>query len=56
MPKCKTALQHGCSSVNLLHIFRTSFYKNTYRGLLLYTENISWAVKYSGVFVKGFFI
>ena len=23
------ALQHGCSSVNLLYIFRTSFYKNT---------------------------
>ena len=23
------------STVNLLHIFRTSFYKNTYRGLLL---------------------
>ena len=28
-------LQHGCSPVNLLHIFRTHFYKNTYEGLLL---------------------
>ena len=26
---------HGCSPVNLLHIFRTHFYKNTYEGLLL---------------------
>ena len=28
-------LLHGCSPVNLLHIFRTIFYKNTFRGLLL---------------------
>ena len=28
-------LQHGCSPVNLLHIFRTPFPKNTYGGLLL---------------------
>ena len=28
-------LQHGCSSVNLLNIFRTPFYKNTSGGLLL---------------------
>ena len=27
-------LQHGCSPVNLLYNFRTSFYKNTSRGLL----------------------
>ena len=27
--------RHGCSPVNLLHIFRTPFYKNTYGGLLL---------------------
>ena len=27
------ALRHGCSPVNLLHVFRTSFYKNTYEGL-----------------------
>ena len=28
-------LQHGCSPVNLLHIFRTPFPKKRYRGLLL---------------------
>ena len=42
MPKCdfnKVALQitlrHGCSPVNLLHIFRTPFPKNTSGWLLL---------------------
>ena len=30
----ETTLRHGCSSVNLLHIFRTTFLKNT-SGLLL---------------------
>ena len=45
MPKCdfnKVALQlieitlwHVCSPVNLLHIFRTPFYKNTSGSLLL---------------------
>ena len=29
------ARRHGCSSVNLLHIFRTTFYKNSFEGLLL---------------------
>ena len=28
-------LQHGCSPVDLLHIFRTTFPKNTSGGLLL---------------------
>ena len=28
-------LQHGCSPVNLLHIFRTPFPKNTYERLLV---------------------
>ena len=28
-------LQHGCSPVNMLHIFRTAFYKNTYERLLV---------------------
>ena len=28
-------LRYGCSPVNLLHIFRTPFYKNTSGGLLL---------------------
>ena len=31
-------LRHGCSPVNLLHIFRTHFYKNTSGGLLLGME------------------
>ena len=42
MPKCdllcsfiEIALRHGCSPVNLLHIFKTLFYKNTSGGLLL---------------------
>ena len=29
------ALRHGCSRVNLLHIFRTPFPTNTFEGLLL---------------------
>ena len=29
------ALRHGCSPLNLLHIFRTPFYKKTSGGLLL---------------------
>ena len=50
MPKCdfnkvvlqrsEIAFQHGCFPLNLLHIFRTPFYKNTYGGLLL-TVNIN---------------
>ena len=31
----ETALQHGCFPVNLMHIFRTPFPKNTSGGLLL---------------------
>ena len=31
----KIALQHGCSPVNLLHIFRTPFPRNTFGWLLL---------------------
>ena len=31
------ALRHGCSPVNLLHIFRTPFLKNTSGRLLLNT-------------------
>ena len=39
MPKCnfnKVALRRGCSLVNLLHIFRTLFAKNTSEQLLLH--------------------
>ena len=42
MPKCdlqsnfiEVTLRHECSPVNLLHIFRTPFHKNTYGGLPL---------------------
>ena len=45
MPKCdfnkvlkqtiEITLSHGCSPVYLLHIFRTPFCRNTYRGLPL---------------------
>ena len=49
MPKCdlnlkllynfiEIALRHGCSPVNLLHVFKTLLYKNTYGGLLLYKD------------------
>ena len=33
------ALRHGCSPVNLLHIFRTPFLKNTSGWLLLHWSN-----------------
>ena len=46
MPKCnfnevacnfiKITLRHGCSPVNLLHIFRTPFPRNTSEWLLMY--------------------
>ena len=34
-------LQHGCLSVNLLHIFRVRFLKNTSGALLLHPSVIS---------------
>ena len=34
------ALRHGCSSVNLLHIFRTPFTRNTSGWLLLNVGNV----------------
>ena len=36
MLKCEVALPHGCSPVNLLHIFIAPFHKNIPGGLLLY--------------------
>ena len=36
MSKCNFTLRHGCSPVNLLHIFRIPFLKNTFRWLLLF--------------------
>ena len=42
MPKCdfNKVAKHGYSPVNLLHIFRTSFPKNTSGRLLLNIDNI----------------
>ena len=42
MPKCdfiEIALRRGCSPVNLVHVFRTSFPKKTPEGLLLKQSN-----------------
>ena len=36
----KIALWHGCSPVNLLHIFRTPFPKNNFGGLLLLSHDL----------------
>ena len=44
MPKCdfiEMTLLHGCSPVNLLHIFRTPFTTNTAGWLLLIIINFS---------------
>ena len=48
MPKCDfiesifigIRLRHGCSPVNLLHFFRTPFFKNTSGGVLLSIQEI----------------
>ena len=37
MSKCDFTLEHGCSHVNLLHIFGTPFLKNTSDGQLLFS-------------------
>ena len=39
-------LQHGCSPVDVLHYFRTSFLKNTYGGLLKNTQISTIPVQY----------
>ena len=33
--KVEVTLRYGCSPVNVLHIFRTAFFKNTSGGLLV---------------------
>ena len=38
MPKWEIPLRHGYSPVNLLHIFRIPFTKNTFGGLILQNE------------------
>ena len=37
-------LRHGCSPVNLLHIFRTSFLKNASGWLLLILSKANWRI------------
>ena len=43
MPKSdfNKVAQHGCSPVNLLHIFRIPFFKNTSELLLLLVDSVS---------------
>ena len=60
MPKCdsiKLQMQrYGCYPVNLLHIFRIPFHKNTYGGVFLnFKSNISQAsdIKKIATYVKG---
>ena len=40
------ALRHGCSPVNLLHIFRTPFPRNTSGWMLLQTDVLDYYSKY----------
>ena len=54
----ESALRHGCSPVNLMNIFRTPFYKNTSKWLLLLMSVWSTLnVKYCKVLhsIMGFF-
>ena len=60
MPKCnlnkvarQKSLRHGCSPVNLLHIFRTPFFKNT-SGWLLLRYNIRGAILKSAFAVASY--
>ena len=49
------ALRHGCSPVNLLHIFRTPFPKNTSGGLCLiicHNENLMLRTVVKGFYFK----
>ena len=57
------ALRHGCSPVNLLHIFRTPFPQNTSGGLLLKKRSIieiqvvvlkNWKQSFTDVLEKAF--
>ena len=46
IPKCdfNKVAKNWCSPVNLLHIFRTPFRKNTYGGLLLNSGENTWSI------------
>ena len=55
MPNCdfnkiaKITLRHGCSPVNLLHIFRTAFLKNTSGWMLLQTLSVIRRQNFQGI-------
>ena len=50
------ALRHGCSAVNLLHIFRTPFPRNTSEWLLLYFSTPSvLQLNFNSFWVSGVF-
>ena len=62
MPKCdfnkaslKFAIQHECSAVDLLHIFRTPFPKKTSSRLLLGFCNVCFHQPCSGLSYRQFF-
>ena len=56
MPKCdfnkfasnfiEVALRHGCSPLNLLHIFKTHFPKNTSRRMFLSVQCVDCNIKH----------
>ena len=43
-------LRHGCSPVNLLHIFRTPFPRNTFGWLLLQEQRLRFTLKVNSTF------
>ena len=43
---CWNTPRHGCSHVNLLHIFITPFYNSTYWGLLLKLPEVTLKIKF----------
>ena len=47
----KSHFWHGCSTVNLLHIFKTPFYRNIYGGML--PSHYKWRTVKSGYLIKG---
>ena len=57
MPKCdlfiEITLRHGCSPVDLLHIFRTTFLKNSSGWLLLIIIITSYPIIIIIVFKKA---
>ena len=59
MPKCdfnkvakQITLRHGCSPVNLLHIFRTPFLKNTSEWLLPTLGDLSLVIFMNCILIK----